>query len=633
MLRAGVVFLIAVSATAQTDRSQLELARDLALQGGGSGVILLGGETALAWGDQDRLYDLKSTSKSVGSIALGLAISDGLVSLDDRASDCLPADEFPAEAAPATLFQLATHTAGFDKPGGFAPLLAKPGTRWAYSDAGPNWLADCLTVRYRRDLSELLFERVFSKIGIAERDLRWRDHSYRPRSVAGVVRREFGSGVHANVRAMARIGLLFLRGGEGLIPEAFVRIATRPIPAVADLPVADPERYPQASKHYGLLWWNNGDGAVKGVPRDTFWSWGLHDSLIVVIPSLDLVAARAGQGWREGWSADPEILAPFLRALARTPGAPYPPSPVFAGLDWDPPEKIVRKAEGGDNWPSAWADDGALYTAYGDGWGFLPKVERKLSLGFARVAGGPLDFTGENLRSMTGERYGQGAAGVKASGMTSVDGVLYLWARNARNAQLAWSRDYARTWQWAHWRLQESFGAPAFLSFGQDNADARDRYVYTYSQDVDSAYDSADGLVLARVPHDQIRDRAAYEFFAGIDADRRPTWSASVAARKPVFENPGRVYRSSVSYHPPTRRYLLCQIIPGEDTRFEGGFGVYDAPEPWGPWTTVFYTPKWDVGPGETCSFPPKWMTDDALHMLFSGDDFFAVRKAKIRLR
>ena len=23
------------------------------------------------------------------------------------------------------------------------------------------------------------------------------------------------------------------------------------------------------------------------------------------------------------------------------------------------------------------------------------------------------------------------------------------------------------------------------------------------------------------------------------------------------------------------------------DTRFQGGFGIYDAPEPWGPWTTV----------------------------------------------
>ena len=64
--------------------------------------------------------------------------------------------------------------------------------------------------------------------------------------------------------------------------------------------------------------------------------------------------------------------------------------------------------------------------------------------------------------------------------------------------------------------------------------------------------------------------------------------------------------------------------------RFQGGFGIYDAPEPWGPWTTVYFSPVWDVGPGETSSFPTKWMSEDGktLHLVFSGDDFFSVRKA-----
>jgi hypothetical protein len=85
------------------------------------------------------------------------------------------------------------------------------------------------------------------------------------------------------------------------------------------------------------------------------------------------------------------------------------------------------------------------------------------------------------------------------------------------------------------------------------------------------------------------------------------------------------------------RRYLWVQIIPGTegkkaDTRFEGGFAVYDAPEPWGPWTTVYFTEKWDVGPGETASFPTKWMSGDGktLYLVFSGDDDFAIRKASL---
>jgi hypothetical protein len=84
-----------------------------------------------------------------------------------------------------------------------------------------------------------------------------------------------------------------------------------------------------------------------------------------------------------------------------------------------------------------------------------------------------------------------------------------------------------------------------------------------------------------------------------------------------------------------TGRSWWCQTLPGPDPRFHGGFGIYDAPEPWGPWTTVYYTEEWDVGPGETSSLPPKWMGADGktLHLVFSGDDSFSVRKLTLELR
>jgi hypothetical protein len=65
---------------------------------------------------------------------------------------------------------------------------------------------------------------------------------------------------------------------------------------------------------------------------------------------------------------------------------------------------------------------------------------------------------------------------------------------------------------------------------------------------------------------------------------------------------------------------------------FVGGFGVYDAPEPWGPWTTVYFTEKWGVGPGDTASFPTKWMSADGktLYLVFSWEDHIAVRKASL---
>ena len=190
----------------------------------------------------------------------------------------------------------------------------------------PNWLADCLTLAYRRDVADLMSERIFTPLGINGDDLSWRKNSYRPKRIDGIPRREFGSGISANVDAMARVGLLYLRGGlwdgRRLLPAEFVAQAGTTVPAVVGLPEVDPKEYGNASDHYGLLWWNNADGTLDGVPRDAFWSWGLYDSLIVVIPSLDIVVARAGQSWKRPTSGHYDVLRPFLRPIAESAGMP-----------------------------------------------------------------------------------------------------------------------------------------------------------------------------------------------------------------------------------------------------------------------------------------------------------------------
>jgi hypothetical protein len=317
---------------------------------------------------------------------------------------------------------------------------------------------------------------------------------------------------------------------------------------------------------------------------------------------------------------------------------------VIDEIRWAPAEGIVRLAEGSDNWPITWADDDELYTAYGDGWGFEPRVDEKLSLGFARISGMPPKIRGMNIRSPSGEQLGAGASGKKASGMLMVEGVLYLWARNAGNSQLAWSGDRARTWSWSDWRFTEGFAAPVFLNFGRNYAGARDEYVYVYSFDSDSAYEPADRMVLARVPKDRILQRTAYEFFVRVESSGEPRWSSAIEERGAVFRHPGQCYRSGITYHPVIERYLWVQIFPGDDfrfqggrgdPRFEGGFGVFDAPEPWGQWSTAYFTHRWDVGPGETASLPAKWMSDDGttMHLLFSGEDCCSIRAATLVIK
>jgi hypothetical protein len=323
---------------------------------------------------------------------------------------------------------------------------------------------------------------------------------------------------------------------------------------------------------------------------------------------------------------------------------PYPPSEVITKFDWAPAKTIVRQAKDGDNWPVTWADDDAIYTTFGDGTGFPPKTERKLSCGFARVTGKPTDFTGANIRSEA-EQLGDGRKGKKGWGLLSVGGTLYLWLGHADEkggeSQLAWSKDHGKTWAFAQWRFAE-FGLVGFVNFGKDYAGARDDFVYAYSHDGPLADTPANRFVLMRAPKDRLTDRDAWEFFVRTGEGGKPVWDRDLARRGAVFSNLDGCLRSAMTYNPGLRRYLWWQQVPQPkghkdrgDTRFEGGFGVYDAPEPWGPWTTAYFTPKWDVGPGEHGDFPAKWMSADGktLYLTFSGDDSFSVRRATLSVR
>jgi CubicO group peptidase (beta-lactamase class C family) len=319
-----------------------------ALTGGGSGMIVRRGRLVRSWGNTEQRFDMKSTTKSIGGIALGLAIDGNAVALTDVAQTRLPTVGNPTANHPEwlpqiTVQQLATHTAGFAKPGGYVDQLYQPGTTWFYSDAGLNWLAELLTTVLAEDLATRLNTRVWATLGLnstaggtqnsdgpALSDIHWRDNVLRP----GTTPRELASGIYANANAMARVGLLFLRKGQWadtrVLSESFVTTVATPPAANAGLTIQDPANFPGATTNYGVLWWTNAGGLLPNVPRDAFWAWGLGDSLIVVIPSLDIVAVRAGpqaavgsspgaRVWNDDdWNGDYAVLAPFLDPIVRS---------------------------------------------------------------------------------------------------------------------------------------------------------------------------------------------------------------------------------------------------------------------------------------------------------------------------
>jgi CubicO group peptidase (beta-lactamase class C family) len=642
-------------------------------------LIIRNDRIVLEWyaaghGPRQTHYTASLVKAIVGALLLLLGLDDGRFDLDEPVAKYVPqwADD-PARAR-ITFRQLATHSSGLadaaqNRPGweedfwkrrpdpftvarDKAPLAAAPGKRFLYSNPGMAMLAYAVTAAYRgasgTDHRTLLKKRVMDPVGVppAEWSVGY-GQTYRVNGLDLVA--NWGGGAYT-ARAVARVGRLVLRGGDWQGKRLLSARGVERMLAPAGTPPPDrPPGDPHPAS--GLGWWLNADGVWPRVPSDAFAGAGAGHQILLVVPSQKLIVVRMGGALNHPseketfWgAAEKHFLSPLMEALGVPGGqkaglAPYPPSPVIAGVRWAPKESIVRKARGSDNWPITWGADDSLYTAYGDGNGFEPFVPKKLGLGIARVSGSPPDFRGSNLRAPTAENERYGASGPKASGMLSVGGVLYLWVRNVGNSRLGWSGDQGRTWAWADWKLTSGFGCPTFLNFGRDYAGARDGFAYVYSPDGDSAYAPADRMVLARVPTARLRDRAAYEFFVRLDGHGRPVWSKDVGERGAVFTHPGRCFRSGISYNAGLKRYLWCQILPESrdprGPRFQGGLGVYDAPEPWGPWTTAYFTNAWDVGPGETASFPTKWMTADgtAAHLVFSGDDCFSVRRATFLVR
>ena len=82
----------------------------------------------------------------------------------------------------------------------------------------------------------------------------------------------------------------------------------------------------------------------------------------------------------------------------------------------------------------------------------------------------------------------------------------------------------------------------------------------------------------------------AYEFLERLDSSGPRTGPATSKQRGAVFRFPGHCQRVDVVYNPLLKRYLLAL---GYNSK--GGWGIYDAPEPWGPWTTAFHTDYWGM--------------------------------------
>ncbi|MFC1438958.1 serine hydrolase domain-containing protein [Streptacidiphilus sp. N1-10] len=302
----------------------------------------------------ERPHLLYSLTKSFTSIAVGLAVGDGLLSLDDRVVDMLP-DHVPAgiseQGSRITVHHLLSMTAGHptdslaeawqlepdDLVKGFLglPFATAEGTRHTYDNSTTFILARMVERVTGRGLPEFLDERLFKPMGV--------DHAEWDRVKSGAA---FGfHGLHLTTEAIAAFGELLLRGGrfgdEQLVPRAWVELATsRHIDSEWILDGSDQADFAHG---YGYQFW---------MSRHGYHGHGSFGQQCVVVPSHDLVVAVTAQGESQGvldaiWECllpgvdqvgsaqDDEILADRLRrlSLSPVPGSADPGRSAGATLD------------------------------------------------------------------------------------------------------------------------------------------------------------------------------------------------------------------------------------------------------------------------------------------------------------
>ena len=247
----------------------------------------------------ERPHLLYSLTKSFTSIAVGLAVGDGVLSLDDRVVDVLP-DHVPADvseqAQRITVHHLLSMTAGHptdtladawelepdDLVKGFLslPFTATEGTRHIYDNSTTFLLARMVERVTGQGLPEFLDERLFKPMGI--------EHAEWDRVKSGAA---FGfHGLHLTTEAIAAFGELLLRGGlwgdRRLVPREWVELATsRHIDCVHFKDDGSDDA--DFSCGYGYQFW---------MSRHGYHGHGAFGQQCVVIPSHDLVVAVTAQG-------------------------------------------------------------------------------------------------------------------------------------------------------------------------------------------------------------------------------------------------------------------------------------------------------------------------------------------------
>jgi CubicO group peptidase (beta-lactamase class C family) len=238
----------------------------------------------------EKPHVLASLSKSFNSTAVGMAIADGKLSLDDpvlkffpKDAPAEPSDNLKAMTVRALLTMSGGHETEPQAAGGAPsvrqflahPVLHKPGTHFQYNTMGSYTLSAIVTKATGQTTLEYLKPRLFEPLGIE--NPQW-GSSPEGNSLGGY-------GLTLRTEDIAKLGQLYLQkgkwNGKQLIPEKWVEQATsKQVPNDQE---SHAKMGPDWQQGYGFQFWRCTHNAFRGD--------GAGGQFCVVMPDQDVVIA------------------------------------------------------------------------------------------------------------------------------------------------------------------------------------------------------------------------------------------------------------------------------------------------------------------------------------------------------
>jgi len=235
-------------------------------------------------------WEWNSAGKTLVATTTGIALQEGLVNINNKASDYIGTEWTNMSLQKENLItvkHLLTMTSGLDDTKQWViksnlTYVADAGTRWAYGNVFQK-LIDVVSQASKKDFETYFDDKLKSKIGM---DGYW----------------NFGtifSIYHSTTRSMARFGILALNNGKWntvqVVNPSFFQESTTSSQNI--------------NPSYGYLWWLNGKSKfmlpseqtvyqgslVPNAPSDMYAAMGAKDQRIYVIPSKKMVVIRMGE--------------------------------------------------------------------------------------------------------------------------------------------------------------------------------------------------------------------------------------------------------------------------------------------------------------------------------------------------